>query len=83
MEIKINLEGDGAWEDIKEIETGAVLERIALLKGGMRSGKTSVSLLIKIEEGKYIHAQTSLAAFMAATGLIEAKLRMESDSGGN
>ncbi len=64
MEIKLDLKGDGAWEDVAEdIEGQAVIERIAVLRGGMESGKSSVAFLVRTSEGKLVMAETSMALF--------------------
>lgn len=37
----------------------SILESVSILQHGMTSGKTSIGLLIKLPDGKYVVAQTS------------------------
>lgn len=72
--LDIHLEGDGCWKDLsmKQIRT-APLKSIALLKGGMQSGKSSVSFRIDLNDGTVIIAETSLTLFLAAARAFQAK----------
>jgi chloramphenicol 3-O-phosphotransferase len=73
MKLKLELFGDSAFDDvIDEIEAQGRLTRIAVLKGGMRSGKSSIALLITLDSGKRIIGQTSLELFLEAAKTIVA-----------
>lgn len=56
-----------AREDIIELQT---LE-ISGLRGGMASGKPSVSMVFKLPDGKAVFAETSLALFLAAADTLK------------
>lgn len=72
-DVRIFLDGDGAFNDLAdELEGGALLERVAVLRGGMQSGKASVALLIRTREGRPIMAETSLELYLATAQAIRA-----------
>lgn len=66
----INLNGDGALEDIDVAEADAI--EVLVLEGGMDSGKPSVTLHVTLGHG-HIVAQTSARLFCTAAKMIEAK----------
>ncbi len=71
-EIKIILDGDGAWPDLKTpddfINAMGQKSRVAIagLKGGMQSGNTSLTFRIDIPDSKPILFETSLALMQGA-----------------
>mgnify|MGYP001569726087 CR=1 FL=1 len=83
--IKVNTEGDNAWVDLRDrfesgdptliqaMGDGTVWELI-LLKGGMQSGKPSVGLRLDLPDGRVVVAETSWQAFLAAAGVLQAKI---------
>jgi len=72
-ELKIILEGDGAWHDLKIKEIIHITEGIqmAMLKGGMKSGTPSISIRIDLPDGKTVIAETSLKLFIQAVAAFE------------
>lgn len=71
--LDIRLEGDGAFEDVRdEVQRGDAF-RIAALPGGMASGKMSIALGVRGDDGKVIVAETSWALLHAACRAIEAR----------
>lgn len=84
--MKIIMDGDGCWPDLKlggrpVIHTTDPIE-VALLRGGMKSGKASVGIRINLEDGRTVIAETSLALFTAAADAFRARLDEETKGGG-
>lgn len=76
--LNIVLDGDNCWPDLKELRhIEGELEAVAMLEGGMASGKPSVMLRIQLPDGQTVLAETSLLIFLAAAramrGRCEAK----------
>jgi hypothetical protein len=66
--MKIILDGDNCWPDLKEkgfVELEQDLE-IAMLQSGMASGAPSVSMRFELPDGRTMLAQTSLKLFLSA-----------------
>lgn len=61
VDVRPDLEAS-PWSDLHDPQP-ATLEAIGALPRGMTSGKTSVALRIKLENGETVVAQTSLALF--------------------
>lgn len=75
----LKLEGDGAWEDLKEdreriIHIPNALIGLACLEGGMTSGKPSLAFRIDLPNGKVVIAETSWNAWRAANAALSARL---------
>jgi len=69
--LKIELDGEGKFPQLqgKKVHKAGI-EVVTALPGGMSSGRTSVALLIPLDDGSYVFAETSLANFqMAAAAL--------------
>jgi hypothetical protein len=66
--LSINFEGDGALNEIENVEEARFAE-VLVLDGGMSSGKPSVSLHFTIGERHFI-AQTSARLFCTAARAI-------------
>lgn len=69
--MKIHLDGDNCWPDLKEkAEQGKLTEvtgmEVAMLLGGMSSGKPSVAFRFDLEDGNTIFTQTSLELLESA-----------------
>ncbi|MGH9249010.1 MAG: hypothetical protein ACRD0W_05780 [Acidimicrobiales bacterium] len=70
--IDLDLTGDDAWPDLVtrreviQLPVAAVW-RLAALEGGMGSGAASLALRLDIDNHRVVVAQTSLAAWIAAT----------------
>lgn len=84
--LNIILDGDGCWPDAHPdqahvmncIEHGAM--SVALLRGGMESGAHSVTFRIDAPDGRIVLAQTSLALFLNAARMFQARLEYERDN---
>ncbi len=77
----IHLDGDGCWEDLAERDTIHLANdsppvEIALLKGGMKSGRASIALRIDIDQ-KSIIVETSARMFLQVADMIRAGLEAE------
>jgi hypothetical protein len=74
--IDINLSGDNAWPDLRDrrddILEAADLWRLTAREGGMSSGAPSVGLRLDCGD-KVVIAETSLAAWIAATCALRGK----------
>ena len=76
--LTLKMEGDGAWPDMSEkLAEGKVLRsesiEMAVLKGGMASGKPSVAIRIDLDDDSVVFAETSLALFLSAADAFKAK----------
>lgn len=65
------------WDDLDKTEANrpdrnGVLERVGLLRNGMTSGRASVGLVIRLDTGEHVVAQTSFALWRAAVRALEA-----------
>ena len=71
--LKIILEGDGIWRDLKNKEIIHITEgiQIAILKEGMKSGASSISIRIDLPDGRTVIAETSLKLFINAAAAFE------------
>lgn len=73
--LDIILDGEGCWSDL--VGSASVvpgeLKAVALLEGGMQSGKASVSFRIHLPDGKVVIAETSLSLLIGATRAFTAK----------
>lgn len=82
--IKVNLEGDGCWKDLKsKINTEDVVWmrdgviQIAALSKGMRSGKPSLSIRFDLPDGKIVISETSMQLFLNAAELLRQRYQKE------
>lgn len=74
LQITLDLEVN-PWRDLKgktKDEDLAKVTRIGRLPKGMDSGKSSIAIVIKTEDGREFVAETSLALFLAAARAIKA-----------
>lgn len=78
--IRINLVGDGSWDDLagkqdQIIHLGNDAPPIGVwaLAGGMTSGKPSVAIRFDLPDGKIVIAETSLALFLSAADALRAR----------
>ena len=74
----IKLNGDGCWPDLKDqeiihLDNASPPIQVAILDGGLTSGRPSVALRIDLPDGKYVIAETSARLFCAAAKAIIAK----------
>lgn len=77
--ILLEKDGEGAWPDLgRKIADGNVIFynaelKVAILEGGMQSGKPSVMLRFELPDGKTLLAETSLAMFLQLANMAYAK----------
>lgn len=77
--INIHLKGEGAFADLgKELEKALLVPanspiHVALLDGGMASGRPSVAIRLDLPDGKSVVAQTSARLFVTAARAIMAR----------
>jgi hypothetical protein len=76
ISMNIILDGDNAWPDLKGKEiihmaNGAPPIQVAVLKGGLASGRPSVALRIDLPDGRFLIAETSARLFCTAARAIQ------------
>jgi hypothetical protein len=74
--IDLNLNGDNAWPDIASkdvVHLPDAVWHVAALEGGMTSGKVSLALRLDLPDGTTLVAETSLAAWIAATSTLRGR----------
>lgn len=54
---------DGDWSDLQSVVGHGVITRATVLDKGMASGRPSVALVIQLDDGNHIIAETSYALF--------------------
>lgn len=74
----IILDGDNAWPDLKDkdivhLANGAKPVQVAVLPGGLRSGRPSVALRIDLPDGRVVIAETTARLFVTAARAIMAR----------
>ncbi len=72
------LEGENAWPDLDNKEVihlgaGSRGMQVAVLPGGMVSGKPSVAIRIDLPDGRTVVAETSARLFVSAGRMITAR----------
>lgn len=81
MRIELDLEGEGAWPDLKEkVAAGQVIHLgndappigVTALNKGTTSGRPSVCLRVDLPDGRTVLAETSLRLFLAAADALRA-----------
>jgi hypothetical protein len=76
--LTIKLDGDRCWPDLADKSEEQLIEiqnlEVALLPGGMQSGKASVAIRIDLPDGRTIIAQTSQELFDAAARAFRGRL---------
>jgi uncharacterized protein (UPF0371 family) len=76
--LNIKLDGDNCWPDLADKPEGELIEtqtiEVALLPGGMSSGKASVAIRIDLPDGRTVIAQTSQELFDAAARAFRGRL---------
>lgn len=78
IQMTISLNGDGCWPDLKDkpvvhLGNGAPPIQVAVLDGGLSSGRPSVTIRIDLPGGQTVLAETSARLFCAAARGIMAK----------
>jgi hypothetical protein len=74
----ISLSGDNAWPDLQDkdiihLANGAPPIQIAVLEGGLTSGRPSVAIRIDLPDGQTLVAETTARLFCTAARAIQAK----------
>jgi hypothetical protein len=60
--------GDGVWEDLSQpVDNMGSIERIALLPFGTRDGNPTVEVLIRLFDGRLVHANTTWRLWQETT----------------
>lgn len=78
QELVIILEGDNAWPDLEDkqvihLGNNAPAIQVAVLDGGMTSGRPSVAIRLDLSPDQAVLAETSARLFVLAAHAIEAK----------
>lgn len=71
--LSVNLNGDGAWTDLAEREIVHLRDiniELAVLDGGLASGRPSVAIRLDLPDGKTIIAETTARLFVSAGRMI-------------
>jgi hypothetical protein len=76
--IHLILDGDNAWPELAAPDSGVVHLPdapwgLAAIEGGMASGLPSLALRLDLSDGRVVVAETSLAAWVAATVALRAR----------
>lgn len=67
VSIKLDVDGDGAWPDFDAAKAKrGELIALSALPGGMASGRPSIGMRIRLDDGSEVFAETSLQIFQAA-----------------
>lgn len=74
----IKLDGDNAWPELADKEVihlgqGAPAIQVAVLNGGMASGRPSVAIRVDLPDGRHVIAETSARLFCSAGRAILAR----------
>jgi hypothetical protein len=82
----ITLQGDNAWPDLQgkpiiHLGDGAPMIDVAVLDGGMSSGRPSVALRLELPDGRTVIAETSARLFCSTARIIEARFPHLFDDG--
>lgn len=72
--LSISLDGDGAWPDLQEKPFGSgMATHVAVLPNGTSSGKPSISIRGKLDDGTEVVLQTTWNLLYTAARAIEAR----------
>lgn len=76
--IEVHLNGDGCWPDLREIvcEHGEVMEA-AYLERGTLQGSPSVTLRIRLDDGRIVLAETTLKLFLTVAAAFRGKAQRD------
>jgi hypothetical protein len=74
--VNLVLDGDGAFPEMED----ATIHHfkgftLSALKGGMTSGKPSVAVMLKLDDGSYVMAEASLRQLLAAVDVLKEKYK--------
>jgi len=72
--LSINLNGDNAWPELKDVEFGhGMATHVAVLPRGMESGRPSIAIRGKLDDGTEVVLETSWNLLYSADRAIEAR----------
>lgn len=77
LDVTLNID-DKPWTDCKDVALGTII-RIGRLPKGTVSGKSTVTVLIKMDDGKQFMAQTTLALLVASTAALKSSAQKEGE----
>lgn len=80
--LDIKLDGDQCWPDLRDGKREIIATEtisVALLPGGMASGKASVAIRVDLPDGRTVIAQTSHELFEAAARAFRGRLEYLAD----
>lgn len=77
--ITIILDGDGAAPELATSKVHHVTDdfKVMALSGGMESGRPSVGIVARLEDGSHVFLKTSMRCFLAAAKAFEARFGVE------
>lgn len=81
--IELDLDGDGAWPDLKPgsyTDAGFTIQ-VVRLRGGMSSGKDSLAIRLESPDGDTMVAQTSVQAWLVVADALRAAEEGERERG--
>lgn len=70
--LRIELDGTGKLTELTPETLHGLLEVVTALPGGMAGGRASVGLLIRLDDGAPVFAETSLQLLLAAASSLAA-----------
>lgn len=76
--MKVTFDGDNAWTDLAgkpiiHLGEGAAAIEVAVLNGGLTSGRPSVAIRLELPDGRVVIAETSARLFVSAGRAIGAR----------
>ena len=75
--MKVHLDGDNCWPDLRTKAPEEIIHviglEVAMLVGGMSSGKSSVAFRFDLEDGRVVVAEASLDLLETAVKSMRAK----------
>jgi len=82
MKIVIVADAEGAFpEYAAEKPLHGMVEKIGALHGGMKSGQASVSIWVRLEDGRLVFAEMSLRHFRYANALFDTEYTVAEGGG--
>lgn len=74
MSVKLDVDGDGAWPDFDAANAKrGELIAVSALPGGTTSGRPSVGMRIRLDDGTEVFAETSMRLFQMAAAAFHAR----------
>lgn len=81
VSMEVIFDGDNCWPDLSEMEVVVATApiRMAALRGGMVSGKPSVTVRVDLPDGSVVLAETTMVLLMGALRLFKAEFGEEGE----